>query len=48
MRPRIDLVTVTAVSLISALGAGRAGGDGQADQTAGLALSRPYSRGKIP
>lgn len=48
MRPRIDLVTVTAVSLISALGAGRAGGDVQADQPAKLALSRPYSRGKIP
>ena len=48
MRPGIDLVTATAISLISALGAGPAGGDGQADQPAGLALARPYSRGKIP
>src|SRR4051812_18628498 len=48
MRPRIDLVTATAICLISALGAGPAGGDGKADQPAGLALARPYSRGKIP
>lgn len=48
MRPGIDLVMVTVLALISALGAGPAGGDGQADQPAGLALARPYSRGKIP
>ena len=48
MRPGIDLVMVTVLALISALGAGPAGGDGQADQPAGLALVRAYSRGKIP
>ena len=48
MRPGIDLVMVTVLALISALGAGPAGGDGKADQPAGLALARPYSRGKIP
>jgi len=32
---------VTVLALISALGAGPAGGDGQADQPAGLALARP-------
>ena len=48
MRPGIDLVMVTVLALMSALGAGPAGGDGKADQPAGLALARPYSRGKIP
>ena len=48
MRPGIDLVMVTVLALISALGAGPAGGDGQADQPGGLALARPYTRGKIP
>src|SRR3954453_21212192 len=47
MRPGIDLVMVTVLALISALGAGPAGGDGKADQPAGLALAPPYSRGKI-
>lgn len=48
MRPRITLATVTAVALISTFGAGRAGGGPWAAQPAGLALTRPYSRGKIP
>jgi pimeloyl-ACP methyl ester carboxylesterase len=47
-RPGIDLGTATAIPEISALGAGAAGCDEQADQPAGLAPARPYSRGKIP
>src|SRR5262245_17809731 len=48
MRPGIDLVMVALLAQISALGAGPAGSDRKADQPAGLALARPYSRGKIP
>ena len=36
MRPGIGLMMVTVLALISALGAGLAGGDGQADQPGGL------------
>lgn len=48
MRPGIDLVMVAVLALSTAIGAGPAGDDGQADQPAGLALARSYSRGKIP
>jgi hypothetical protein len=39
MRPGIDLEMVTVLALISGLGGGPAGGDGQADRPAGLALA---------
>jgi pimeloyl-ACP methyl ester carboxylesterase len=48
MRPGVDLSTAAAISGVSALGAGPAGGDGQADRPSGLALARPYCRGRIP
>src|SRR5262249_54016714 len=48
MRPGIDLVMVTLLALISALGAGPSRVDGQADQPGGLALAQSYTPGKIP
>jgi hypothetical protein len=48
MRPRIDLVKVTVLALISALGVGRSRADEQAAPPGGLVLAQTYAPGKTP